>query len=416
MSGLHRRPGLVLLLAGLTMFGPLAIDTMFPAFPEIGAELEATPLALQQLLSVYLAAYTLMALLHGPLSDALGRRPVILTGCAIFALASLGCMQARTLQELLLMRALQGMSAGAGMIVGRAVVRDLYEGPRAQRVMALMTMLFAVAPALAPVIGGWILGLAGWRAIFGFLALFAGLLLLACALRLPETLPPPQRQSLRPLSLLAGYAEILGHRGFRWLALAATFNFGALFLYVMSAPAVVFGLLGLDRMQFWVLFVPVVVGMIAGSVLSGRLAGRRAASSVLALAYALMGVAALAKLASSVLAPGLLPWAVLPLGLLACGIALAFPVLTLLMLDLFPSRRGAAASMQTAISLGIYVAVAGLLAPLVFDAAIKLALSSAGFSVAGWLCWRFAVTDASIQPLLRQTAQTRPAWPSARGG
>jgi DHA1 family bicyclomycin/chloramphenicol resistance-like MFS transporter len=174
-----RRRRLAPSLGALAMFGPFSIDTMFPAFPAIAAQLQASPLAMQQTLSVYMIAYALMSLLHGPVSDALGRRPVILVGVAVFVLASIGCAQSTSIGELLAFRALQGMSAGAGLIVGRAIIRDCFEGAAAQRLMSTVSMIFGVAPAIAPIVGGWVVAFARWPMIFWLLALFAGVVWIA---------------------------------------------------------------------------------------------------------------------------------------------------------------------------------------------------------------------------------------------
>src|SRR5690606_8110627 len=184
-------------------------------------------------------AYAVMALLHGPLSDALGRKPVIIAGALMFALASVGCALSGSLTELLLFRALQGMSAGAGQIVGRAIIRDCVEGPAAQRLMALVSMVFSVAPAIAPIIGGWIIAIATWQAIFWSLAGFALLLALATALLLPETHPVERRVPLSPRRLAATNLAILRNRQFLRLGLAGGFNFAAIFVYIASAPAFV---------------------------------------------------------------------------------------------------------------------------------------------------------------------------------
>ena len=154
---------LALLLGGLAMFGPFSIDTIFPAFPSIGAELGADKLAMQQTISIYLVAYALMSVVHGPLSDAIGRRKVIIGGLAVFAVASAGCALATDFATLLAFRVLQGLSAGVGLIVGRAVIRDVLHGDDAQRLMSQVSMIFGIAPAIAPVIGGWLLGWSRWK-------------------------------------------------------------------------------------------------------------------------------------------------------------------------------------------------------------------------------------------------------------
>ncbi|MEP6882447.1 MAG: MFS transporter, partial [Dokdonella sp.] len=202
------------------MFGPFAIDTMFPAFPAIAAQLQTSPLAMQQTLSVYMIAYALMSLLHGPLSDSLGRRKVILGGVAIFAVASIGCAMSTSIGSLLLFRAIQGMSAGAGMIVGRAIIRDCFDGAAAQRLMSTVSMIFGVAPAIAPIIGGWIIAFARWPMIFWFLAIFAGMLWMLCLWQLPETHPVERRIALSPRSMAKTYLAILRDPVFLPLVLA----------------------------------------------------------------------------------------------------------------------------------------------------------------------------------------------------
>ncbi len=163
---------LAALLAALSMVGPFTIDTAFPSFHAIAEDFGLSKWAVQQTLTAYLLPLSIMSLVQGPVSDALGRRPIILAGLCVYTLASVGCTFAPNFATLLIFRALQGTSAGVGMIVGRAVIRDLFEGPQAQKLLSLVTMLFAFAPAVAPVIGGWIHVTLGWHAVFGFMALF----------------------------------------------------------------------------------------------------------------------------------------------------------------------------------------------------------------------------------------------------
>jgi len=189
---------MALLLAGLAMFGPFSIDTIFPAFPQLAQRLAVDEVAVQQTISVYLLFYGLMSLAHGPLSDAWGRKRVILGGLVVFVGASIGCALSTDLSTLLAFRALQGLSAGVGMIVGRAVIRDLYHGHDAQRLMSQVSMIFGIAPAIAPVIGGWILGWSHWSAIFWFLVAFGLVLFCAVWRWLPETHAPDARLALVP--------------------------------------------------------------------------------------------------------------------------------------------------------------------------------------------------------------------------
>jgi DHA1 family bicyclomycin/chloramphenicol resistance-like MFS transporter len=384
-----RRHLLAPLLAALAMFGPFSIDTIFPAFPVMEADLHATPFAMQQTISVYMIAYALMSLLHGPLSDAWGRRVVILGGVAMFALASVGCALAPSIEWLLVFRALQGVSAGAGLIGGRAIIRDCFDGVEAQRLMSTVSMIFGVAPALAPIIGGWVIAFARWPAIFWLLALFAVGLWFACIAWLPETHAPAQRSPMSPRTLVRTWRSIFGDAAFYPLALAGSLNFNALWVYIASAPAVVLDLLKLGPQQFAWLFVPAISGMMIGAFLSGRLAGRLSAAATVRLGYLIMLVAAVLNLAVGWLLPEpRLPWSVLLIGVNAIGIGVNFPTLTLLLLDRFPHHRGAVSSVQTFVSLLISALMAGLISPLLSGSMLLLAAGALVSTALGFASWR----------------------------
>lgn len=384
-----RRRRLAPLLAALAMFGPFSIDTIFPAFPAIARELGASPIAMQQTISVYMIAYALMSLFHGPLSDALGRRRVILAGVAVFTLASIGCALAGSIGSLLAFRALQGISAGAGLIVGRAIIRDCFEGVEAQRLMATVSMIFGIAPAIAPIVGGWVVAFAHWSMIFWLLAAFAAALWLTCLAWLPETHPVERRMPLSLDELAATYRRIAADRAFLPLALAGTLNFNALFVYVASAPAFVLNLLKLDAQHFAWLFIPAISGMMTGAFLSGRLAGRLSASATVRLGYTIMLGAAALNLATAALLPSpRVPWSVLPIGLHAIGIGINFPTLTLLLLDRFPHHRGAVSSVQAFVSLVLSAILAGVISPMVSASALELAVTAAIATVLGFTSWR----------------------------
>jgi MFS transporter, DHA1 family, multidrug resistance protein len=381
--------GLTLLLAGLAMFGPFAIDTMFPAFPAIAAEFGADEFAMQQTLSIYLIALALMSLLHGPLSDALGRRPVVIWGVALFTAASVGCALTWSIGSLWFFRALQGAVAGAGWIVARAIMRDLYEGPQVQRLMSNVSMLFTVAPALAPMIGGWVLLAGHWRWIFWFLAAWGALLLAASYWRLPESHPRERRLPLRAGPLLRGYLDMLLDAQFWPLAIAGCMNFAALFLYISAAPAFVVDLLKLGPQEFAWLFVPVVGGMFTGALLSSRLAGRLSVLRTVGLGYLIMLTASAINIGVALLLPQpQVPWSVLPIGLHAIGISLSYPALTLMLLDRFPLQRGSASSLQAFVNLICNAALAGLVAVVVSASVLRMALGAAALTLTGFVAWR----------------------------
>ncbi len=381
---------IAVLVGGLSMFGPFAIDAVFPAFPQMGAQLGADKLAMQQVISVYLLAYALMSLVHGALSDALGRKRVIIGGLVVFIGASIGCALATDMATLLLFRALQGLSAGVGYIIGRAVIRDLYDGDDAQRLMSQVSMIFSIAPAIAPIIGGWLLGWSSWQGVFWFLVAFSTALLLITCVWLPETHPVHARLSLHPGRLARDYVGIAINPRFLRLALAGSLGFGGLFLYIASAPAFVMDLLHLNEQQFAWLFIPTIGGMALGAYASGRAAGRIDGARAVRIGYTFMAVATVYNITYNALAPQMsVPWAVLALTLNSFGVALIFPILSLAILDMYPRQRGTASSMQAFSTLLTNSIIAGVLSPLLSRSGLSLAIGAGLFGLGSWAMWKW---------------------------
>ncbi len=382
------RARLVFVLGALAMFGPFSIDTVFPAFGQMATDLGTDAVAIQQTISSYLLGYGLMSLFHGAISDAIGRRPVILVGIALFVLASIGCALAPDLPTLLFFRTVQGLCAGVGLIVGRAVIRDSVDGEDAQRLMSQVSMIFSIAPAIAPIVGGWILGFAEWHAIFWFLAVFGAGLWLLTFLVLPETHPEEQRLPLNARVLIGNYWAMLQHRRFIWLVVVTTLNFAALFLYISSAPVFVMQHLGLNEQQFGWFFAPVISGMMLGAFATGRGAGRFSAHSMVRAGFIFSLAGVVLNVAYAGLAPTFMfPWAVLPLIVVSFGVALVFPQLMIQMLDLYPTQRGSASSMQAFLYLLFQAGVAGLLSPFLAASPMHLALAALVLSASAYGLW-----------------------------
>ncbi|MDR0441143.1 MAG: multidrug effflux MFS transporter, partial [Candidatus Accumulibacter sp.] len=337
---------LVFLLAALGTIGPFTIDTYLPALHDIAATFAASPLEVQQTLTSYLFMFSIMSLWHGAISDAIGRRKVILASIALYILASLGCGLAARIHDLWLLRGLQGFSACAGVVVSRAIVRDVFQGAQAQRLMSHIAMMFAIAPTLAPIIGGYLQSAFGWRSIFLFMVLLGVALMTSCWKWLPETLPAERRQSLHPVYLARAYWKVLTSPPFLAACGGMAFGFAGYFLYIMSAPMFLMRHLGVSETGFLWLFGPGMLGLLAGSWCSGRLAGKISPRRTILRGYQLMGIAAAANLALNLAIPPSLPWAVLPVFLYNFGNSLVMPSLTLLALDHFPEQRGLAASCQ----------------------------------------------------------------------
>ena len=388
--------GIALLLAALAAIGPVSVDTYLPSLHDIGDSLHASPLDVQQTLTTYLLMFSVMSLWHGAISDALGRRRIILLSLWLFSLASLGCLFATRIEHLWLLRGLQGFAACAGVVVSRAIVRDLFSGPAAQRLMSHITMIFAIAPAIAPVIGGHLQSWFGWRSVFVFLALMGVALLAACSWRLPETLPPERRQSLHPVYLGKAYWRTMTSPLFLLATAATTFNFAGYFIYIMSAPAFLVRHLGLPETSFLWLFGPSMGGLVFGAWLSGRLAGKFSPRKTVAYGYALMGLAALINIALNLALPPGLPWSILPMPLYTLGMSLTMPSMTLLALELFPAQRGLAASCQMFIQSMHNSLIAGVIAPIAWQSTLTLAATMGTLLVLGTIAaalyFRFAKT------------------------
>ena len=383
----HSRWSLALLLACLGMLGPFSIDTYLPAFDGIMKSLGATPLQMQQTLSSYLFGFAVMNLFHGALSDSVGRRPVILFGMALFTLASVGCALSQTIGQLIFFRALQGMSAGAGMVVSRAIIRDMFPLADAQRVMSQVTIYFGIAPAVAPMVGGLIFAHADWHLIFWFLALVGAALWLLIGRLLPETLHTTQRQSFKVRNLFAGYWQMVKSPRFMALVLASGVPFNGMFLYVLSAPTFLGQHLQLAPTQFYWFFVLTISGIMGGAFVSGRLAGRIKPRHQIRHGFVIMFVFALINVALNLAFEPAWWWAMFPIALFAFGWSLMVPVVTLMVLDLVPERRGMASSVQACIGALANAVVAGALAPLVMHSPVALAVTSLALMSVGLIAW-----------------------------
>ncbi|HEY8975344.1 MAG TPA: multidrug effflux MFS transporter, partial [Burkholderiaceae bacterium] len=386
---LWRRPrsALAALLACLGMLGAFSIDTYIPAFAGIARALDATPVQMQQTLSAYLFGFAVMNLFHGALADSFGRRPVVLWGIAVFTLSSLGCALSQSIGHLVFFRLAQGMSSGASMVVGRAIIRDMFPPDEAQRVMSQVTIYFGVAPAVAPIVGGLLLVHYGWHSIFIFLT-GIGVLLWSLSWRLlPETLHHTQVQPFHPAHLLKGYWGMFTSPRFLALALASGVPFNGMFLYILSAPVFLGDLLHLDPTHFFFLFLFTIGGIMGGAFLSGKLAGKMKPARQIRIGFTIMFSVAVLNLVLNSLFTAHAWWAIPPIGVFSFGWALMVPVVTLLVLDQAPLRRGMASSLQACIGSAANGLVAGLLVPMVMHSTVALACASAALMLVGLVAW-----------------------------
>jgi MFS transporter, DHA1 family, multidrug resistance protein len=383
---------LTVLLALLTILGPYTIDAFFPSMRAIAVDFDISYFTVQQTLTAYLLPFALMSLVHGSLSDAIGRRAVVLGGLGAYAVAAAGCALAPSFGWLLFFRGLQGAVAGVGLIVSRAVVRDRYSGAQAQRVMSTITMMFALGPALAPVIGGWVHVWFGWSAVFWTMSIFALLLVLLVLRFLPETLPVAQRQPLHLAGLVRSTLAVITHGEFLRLTAASSLCFMALQAYMGSAPAIILDHWHGTETGFAMLTIPVVGGYAIGAFASGRMAGRlppeRQANYGYAVLLSMTGLMLVLQLA----------WPGMPVLLqqlliasTTFGLQLMFPIVTLRILDIFSHSRGAASSANSFFSLLVSTLTMGVFAPWLSQSMVRLAVCAFVANVGGFLMWRKAV-------------------------
>lgn len=365
---------LTVLLAMLAMLGPFATDAYLPSFYAIGSEFDVAQPLVQQTLSAYLLAFACMSLFWGTLSDSFGRRPVIIASLVMFTVGSVGVALAPSFGWLLFFRIIQGCSAGAGRVVGQALVRDKFHGADAQRLFANITMVFSLAPAIAPIIGGYLSEQIGWRSVFWSLTAIALLLSTFCWRSLPETLPEKNRHPFRLGSILNNYFTAIRNPYFLLAVVGVGFAFAGFALYISSAANFIMEILKLPQTAFGWLFIPFIGGMFCGSMINSRFAGRFRLEIMTTVGLGVLYTGSLINVAYNLFFVPVIPWAVLPIFVYAFGMSLALPGMTIMTLNYFPRMRGTASSLQSSVQMLIFAIISGLVAPLLFQSALRLSL------------------------------------------
>ncbi len=378
---------LVMVMTLLSMIGPFTIDTYLPAFPSIESDYGISRDMLSQSLGSYLLAFAVANLFWGPVTDRFGRKKVILGGMTFYLLSSLGCGFATDYSDFLFYRTIQGISASAGLVAGRAMVRDIFDSREAQRVMSYVMMFFAFAPALAPIIGAWLHEAYGWRSIFFFLAIYGGVATLFAMLIIFETLPVANRRSLHPFKVLGVYFKTLTNFKFQAIVLASGACFGGLFLFIAGSPTIIFNFLGLQPSDFWMQFVPMVIGLVIGSFFTGKMSHSHSSKTIISIALIAMVVATLLNLLLAHNMQATLLSVITPLVLYAFGIGMSLPAFTVMALDCFPDNRGSASAVQAFVQMMSNAMVASIVLPLVNHSLTAFAWTQLGFIMICVLFW-----------------------------
>jgi DHA1 family bicyclomycin/chloramphenicol resistance-like MFS transporter len=352
---------LTALLALLTAVGPMSVDLYLPSLPELGRVFGASVPQVQLTLSGYLLCFAIGQIVFGPISDHVGRKPVLLAALSLYVAVCLSCLFATSIEMLIALRCLQALGVAGAPVLARAIVRDLYQGVRAGRELARMGSITALAPVVAPSLGGVLQATFGWRASFlGMAALGLCAILLVTRL-LPETMKQPPKHPMSFLSIVSGYGIFLRHRSFRiYLAIVAA-SYGGLFAWISGSSFVLQDLYGLSSLVFGVVFAAATLGYGLGTLLAARLVGRIGIDRTIVcggLALAAGGLAMAAAIAMGATSPAALA---LPMAVYLCGLGLAMPQSMAGALTPFPERAGAASSLlgflqqATASAIGIVV-------------------------------------------------------------
>lgn len=386
--GLPSRPVLVFLFALIPMVGSMGMDLYLPSVHAIAREFDASATEVQQSISIYMLSMAVSMLFYGALSDTFGRRRVLLCSISGYALAALLCALAPSFTMLLASRFLQGLMAGAGLVITRAMVQDVYEGAQARRMMSLVTLFFGLGPCIAPLLGGLLQTHFGWRACFYFLTGFALFLAAFVWRALPETVAPAARTPLRLASIGGNYLRAFGNLQFCAMTVGLGLMAGANSLYITSGAEFIMNILRLDAMSFGWLFIPHIGGSMLGAAAASALATRMSASRQSRVAYIglFIGMALNVGYNLGASAPQL-PWAVLPITVYSFSVALLLPIRSIQIINFFPGMKGLASSLQSFAQIFIFALLSSVLVPLLFHSGLALAVGHAARTLLGMLIW-----------------------------
>ncbi|WP_372964141.1 Bcr/CflA family multidrug efflux MFS transporter [Marinobacter sp.] len=334
-----------ILLAAAVALGPMAIDMYLPALPQIGSDFEASTAQVQLTLSIYIAGFAIAQLVCGPLADRYGRKPIMIGGMLLFALASIGCALATNIEMLQLSRFLQALGGSAGPVLARAIVRDIYTPRDAAKILAMLAGMMALAPAIAPTLGGFMVAVFNWHWIFIVMAAYALIMVAVIAIGIPEPLHPHNQQPFRLYSLLRNYRLVSTDPTFIGYTLTSAAIYGGLFAYLSGSAFVLIDVLGVAPEHFGLYNAVTAAGYVLGNIASIRFASHCTAGQILR--YGLIG-----SLVSGVIMTLLAysqiytPWAViLPQTAFMAALGMILPQCMAGALANFPKMAGSASAL-----------------------------------------------------------------------
>lgn len=388
-------PRLILLLAALAAFVPLSIDTYLPSLPDIARELGSSPAMAQMTIGVFLAGLCLGMLFYGPLSDRYGRRPLLLGSIGLYILASVGCLRADTIEQLLVCRFIQGLGGAGALVLARAVVRDLLPLGQAARVLSLMQLITMVATLVAPMTGTWLVLIDGWRTIFAVLVLLASICWLATLMLLKESHAPTERSDTVGAAF-AGYLRVLADRQAVSFILCMAFSSGGLFAFVTASPFVFIHYLGFSPRGFAWVFALNIVGIILASLINARKVNQVGPLAMLKIGAWVTALAGLAVTAAALLgwatAPVIVVCVVLYIGI--CGLIGANCTASLM--GLFPRHAGAAVALAVALQFASGTAFSWMVSAFADGTALPMCVGL-GIGGVGCLLAFWGITEADVE-------------------
>jgi DHA1 family bicyclomycin/chloramphenicol resistance-like MFS transporter len=382
---------LTLILGALTAFAPMSIDMYLPGLPTLGREFHAEPGTVELTLTAFFVALALSQVLYGPFADRFGRKAPLYVGLILYVVASVACALAPDIYTLIGMRFLQASGGCAGIVIARAVVRDLFQSREAARMFSLMMLVMGSAPILAPIVGGYLLVWLGWRSIFWVLAGFGACGLIGVAAWLPETRPRSARTSDGAIGAAAAYARLLRTRAFVGYALAGGFAQAGMFAYIAGSPSVFIDFFGLSAPAYGWLFGANALGLIASSQINRRLLAHGSAARILSRANTINACAGLVLAVVAATRPDGLTAIVLPLFCYLASLGFIFPNSAALALAEHGKRAGVASALFGTLAYSAATISSMLVARLHNGGPVPMAVVIAGCGVLAWCAGRFIV-------------------------
>jgi len=388
-------PAVTILLTALVALGPISTDLYLPSLPGLARSFGVGQSDVQLTLSVFLVGLAAAQLIYGPLSDCFGRRPVLLVGLCIYLAASIACMLSPSIQALVAARFVQATGACVGPVLGRAIVRDVYGREGAARVLSYMSAAMALAPALGPIIGGFLEVAFGWRANFLALVLYGTGGLVVAALILPETNRTPNAEAAQPSHILAGYRGLIGHRSYIGYVLCCAFAYSGIFAFISGSSFVLVDIVGLRPDAYGFCFAAIVIGYIIGTTVAGRMSPRVGIDRLIASGAAISVIGGLVLVGAALLGtPSGIAGAVmivLPMLVYMIGTGLVMPNSVAGAIGPFPQAAGAASALLGFSQMTIAALVGIAVAALSNGTAVPMTAAIAVAAIGIWLAFKLLI-------------------------